>query len=75
MPWKMNVKYSIKMQGTTDAPEEYSVTGFSGLNFSLCICVFVCVCVCVCVCLYLYVLLWIVEALQSVHQSLLLTKI
>ena len=48
MPWKMNVKYSIKMQGTTDAPEEYSVTGFSGLNFSLCICVFVCVFVFVC---------------------------
>ena len=67
MPSKTNTTYSIKVQGTTDAPEDYSVTGFSGLNFNSCICVFVCV--------YLYVLLWIVEVLQSVNESLLSTTI
>jgi hypothetical protein len=51
MPLRTNATYSVKIQGTTDAPEDYSVTGFNGLNFSLCICVCVCVCVvCIFVC-------------------------
>jgi hypothetical protein len=43
--FKDEATYSIKMQVTTDAPDDCSVTGFSGLGFSLCICVFVCMCV------------------------------
>ena len=51
MASRTNATYYIKMQGTTDAPENYSVTGFSGLNFGLCMCVCVCVCVYV-VCIF-----------------------